>query len=92
MNPDGTLKGTGFTTAAAAPEEEEEEGKDPGKDARLTDEPNIQAGGIAEDPDTKVYSDYETIDDKEVVVGKRTRYRIWKEFENGTHSTFYVIA
>ncbi|CAG8611937.1 7672_t:CDS:2, partial [Acaulospora colombiana] len=39
-----------------------------------------------EDPDLKEHSSYEIIGDKEVLVSKRTRYRTWKEFEDGKHS------
>jgi len=41
------------------------------------------------DADSKVYVEYETVDDKEVMVSKRTKYRVWRQFENGTHSAFW---
>ena len=40
-----------------------------------------QERGI-EEQDTKEYVEYEGVQ-----VSKRTKYRVWKEFENGTHST-----
>ena len=38
------------------------------------------------DPDSREKLEYEIEDDKQELVGKRTRYRIWREYAKGTHS------
>lgn len=81
MNPDGTPKGEAPETIVPS-----EENKVLEEDTRATAVHQAQTGS-AEDPDTKEYVDYETVDDKQVIASKRTKYRIWKEFENGSHST-----
>jgi len=46
-----------------------------------------QEAGIDEQ-DTKEYVEYASVEGVQVMLSKRTKYRVWKEFENGTHSTF----
>ncbi|PVF98684.1 alpha/beta-hydrolase [Serendipita vermifera] len=93
-NPDGTLKtvakppeaaatntggwlaqalGFGGTSSASTTDDKPE---------RPEEEDHADAG----DPDLKEYANYEIVDDKEVLVSKRTRYRVWKEFEDGKHN------
>jgi hypothetical protein len=48
-----------------------------------SDEPSLE-----EDADSKEYFEYETVDGEEVLLSKRTKYRVWRQFEEGTHSTF----
>jgi hypothetical protein len=81
MNPDGTPKGDAPKAIVSSEDKVLEE------DARAT----TQVGKV-EDPDAKGYVDYETVDDKLVMVDKMTKYRIWKEFENGTHSTLRCVT
>jgi hypothetical protein len=96
-NPDGTKKvksaetaapnsggwffsfGTGSTTSSST----------------AVDKPELQKaeeedGPDDVDPDLKEYSNFEIVDDQEVLVSKRTRYRTWKEFEDGKHSKHLV--
>ena len=88
MNPDGTPKGETPETFMRL-----EEDKILEEDARLTAGHQPQAGSVEDpDPDTKEHVDYETVDDKQVMVRKRTKYRIWKEFENGRHSMLPYVT
>lgn len=48
------------------------------------------AAADEKDADTKVYLEYATVDGNQVMTSKRTKYRLWKEFENGAHSTSLV--
>jgi len=44
-------------------------------------------------PDTKEYVEYASVEGVQVMLSKRTKYRVWKEFENGTHSTsIYTLS
>jgi len=40
-----------------------------------------------EEQDTKEDVEYASVEGVQVMLSKRTKYRVWKEFENGTHST-----
>ncbi len=50
--------------------------------------PKLKADGkeVEEDEETKEHVEYETENDNQVVSSKRTKYRTWKEFEDGSHS------
>jgi hypothetical protein len=85
MNPDGTPKGEAPEIIVPSEEDKVLE-----EDARATPVHQAQTGNI-EDPDTKEHFDYKNVDDKQVLVSKRTKYRIWKAFENGTHSTLRYV-
>jgi len=39
-----------------------------------------------EEQDTKEYVEYASVAGVQVLLSKRTKYRVWKEFENGTHN------
>jgi hypothetical protein len=102
-NPDGTPRkvstmvvkteeGTGKESSDVPKEEKKTNvvtgmstGETPPQPATQSDEPS------SVDADSKVYVEYETVDDKEVMVSKRTKYRVWRQFENGTHSTLFWV-
>lgn len=44
--------------------------------------------GELDEQDTKEYVEYASVEGVQVMLSKRTKHRVWKEFENGTHSTF----
>jgi hypothetical protein len=50
-----------------------------------TDASKKQEEGI-EEGDTKEHVEYASVEGVQVMLSKRTKYRVWKEFENGTHS------
>ena len=52
-------------------------------------ESDAHKGGVNEE-DTKEHVEYATIEGVQVLLSRRTKYRVWKEFENGTHSTFVL--
>jgi hypothetical protein len=100
-NPDGTPKGS--TVLVKTEKDTGKESSDGPKEE--TTETNVATGmstaeipshqpqsdePSSEDVDSKVYFEYETVDDKQVMVSKRTKYRVWRQFENGTHSTFWL--
>jgi hypothetical protein len=85
VNPDGTPKGETSETFMRSEKDKVLE-----EDARSTAGHQPQAGSV-EDPDTEEHVDYETVNDKQVIVRKRTKYRIWKEFENGRHSMLRYV-
>lgn len=103
MNPDGTplnkpitAKARNSLASSSSSSSEPEENKAGGsEDARSRTVSAAPAEVDEGDPDTREYAEYETVDDRKVLLCKRTRYRVWREFENGTHSTspfgdFYV--
>ncbi|KIM27880.1 hypothetical protein M408DRAFT_329805 [Serendipita vermifera MAFF 305830] len=102
INPDGTLKRTasgagsdpGEKSATDGPKEDTQTNVDGvTTTANLARDHNRSPSGSGrtlaeeeEDADSKEYVEYEMEDDKEVMVSKRTRYRVWRQFENGTHN------
>lgn len=73
----------------------EPKGDDGGKDEDGTPEnesdTNKKKQGAIDEQDTKEYVEYASVEGVQVMLSKRTKYRVWKEFENGTHSTFICI-
>ena len=99
MNPDGTPKKTStVTTAESGIVKESSDGPKEESQTNVAsvagaatlaqdqNQPQSDDALAEEDADTKVYAEYGTEDDKQVIVSKRTRYRVWRQFENGTHS------
>jgi hypothetical protein len=51
-----------------------------------------QKGEEVDEGDTREYVEYPSVEGVQVMLSKRTKYRVWKEFENGTHSMFACIC
>jgi hypothetical protein len=100
-NPDGTPR-----KGSAVVKTEEDTGKESSSGPKEEKNTNVAGMSTGETPPqpaqsdepsskdvdySKVYVEYETVDDKEVMVSKRTKYRVWRQFENGTHSTFLAL-
>lgn len=97
-NPDGTPR----KVSTVVKTEKDTAGEESLDGPKEETETNVAGMAIAETPphqpqsdepssvdvDSNVYVEYETVDDKQVMVSKRTKYRVWRQFENGTHSTF----
>jgi len=97
-NPDGTMR----TTRLVKTEEDIDKGlsDEPKADTEMnvlasvpraevpTHQPQSDGPASEEDAETEMHVNYETIDGKQVVVSKRTKHRVWRQFENGKHSTF----
>ena len=75
----------------AATEPKRERVDDDGTPESESDARKKQEGGI-DDQDTKEYVEYASVEGVQVMLSKRTKHRVWKEFENGTHSTFILTS
>ena len=71
------------TAAAPGGEGNKNDDGTPGIESDASKEPERRI----EDQDTKEYVEYASVEGVQVLLSKRTKYRVWKEFENGTHST-----
>lgn len=80
LNPDGT------PTKQSSPSKPRDETSTADDSTAKINEAEQEGGG--EDPDSKEYVDYETVNGVEIMVSKRTKYRFWREFEGGTHSKY----
>ncbi|KAG8794503.1 hypothetical protein FRC17_008289 [Serendipita sp. 399] len=61
-------------------------GQDAALDKETTMNDDDDRSDIDADEETREEVEYEIVDDQRVVVSKRTKYRIWRQFEKGTHN------
>jgi hypothetical protein len=102
LNPDGSPKkhSSPSDTSSSIPGEKNDERSVTGasQTERTETEPSPSLTAKVEDDgkwkeddqDSKEHFDYESVNGVEVIVGRRTKYRFWREFEGGTHSEYRV--
>jgi len=88
----GKGKPTGDPVQPTATEPKRDRIDDDGTPESETDASKKKQEGEIDEQDTKEYVEYASVEGVQVMLSKRTKYRVWKEFENGTHSTFIFAS
>jgi hypothetical protein len=86
----GKDKPTGDPVQPTATEPKRERVDDDGTPESESDASKKKQEGGIDEQDTKENVEYASVEGVQVMLSKRTKYRVWKEFENGTHSTFIL--
>lgn len=97
INPDGTARTSSATAVVESGKGSKESADEPKQDVQTnvasdpveSELPRVEhqpQSDAKDNVDSKEYFEYEMEDDREVMVSKKTQYRVWRQFENGTHS------